>query len=67
MILCYCFSFCVFSLDSYSFACESYFGFARVVSNICDVCVIHDKVGTSVGGYLIIIINRIKEIPILSN
>jgi len=39
MILCYCFSFCVLSLDFYSFACESYFGFARVVSYICDVCV----------------------------
>jgi hypothetical protein len=33
------FSFCVLSLDSYSYACESYFSYARVVSDICDVCV----------------------------
>jgi len=39
MILCYCFSFCVLSLDSYSFACESYFSFVKVISDICDVCV----------------------------
>lgn len=53
------FSFCVLSSDSYSFACESYFSFARVVSDICDMSVdsyghrhnmvIHDFVGTSVG------------------